>query len=302
MVGRDGRLQSDGMTQNDEALERDFQDDSGKLGMELRAVAKHAPLPDMPPIGTEPLAIVSDIHANLEAFTAVLADIDARGIKRMVCLGDVVGYGPNPLECIDLVMERCIFSLMGNHDFAIFFEPYNFNTAAENAAYWTRAQFESDPDAERRNKRWRYLGSMLTRAANERFVAFHGSPRRPINEYVFPDDIYTNPQKMASIFDRITHLCFVGHTHVPGVFVADPDFYSPDELNNEFDFANTRAMINVGSVGQPRDRNPAASYAILQPEKVEFVRVAYDVQTTVDKVKAIDALDNFLGLRLLDGR
>src|ERR1035437_4991751 len=86
---------------------------------------------------TAPMAIISDIHANLEALTAVLDDIKRRGIKRIICLGDVVGYGPNPLECIDTVIEMCEFSLMGNHDFAIFFEPYNFNTAAENAAFWT---------------------------------------------------------------------------------------------------------------------------------------------------------------------
>jgi diadenosine tetraphosphatase ApaH/serine/threonine PP2A family protein phosphatase len=86
------------------------------------------------------------------------------------------------------------------------------------------------------------------------------------------------------------------------VFVTDPDFYSPDELGGAFDITESRAMINVGSVGQPRDRNPAASYVLLHSKKIEFVRVTYDVQTTVDKVKAIDALDNFLGLRLLDGR
>ncbi len=252
--------------------------------------------------GDGPLAIISDIHANLEALTEVLAEIDRQGIKKIVCLGDVVGYGPNPLECIDLVMTRCEFSLMGNHDFAIFFEPYNFNQAAENAAYWTRTQFENDTDRERRNKRWRYLGTMPTRMNNHRFVCFHGSPRRPINEYVFPDDIYTAPQKMAAIFDRFERLCFVGHTHVPGVFVPDPDFYAPEEVNNRYTISSERAMINVGSVGQPRDRNPKASFAILHDDSVEFVRVAYDVQATVDKVRAIDALDNFLGARLLDGR
>ena len=99
--------------------------------------------------------------------------------------------------------------------------------------------------------------------ANDRFVCFHGSPRRPINEYVFPDDIYTAPQKMAAIFDRFERLCFVGHTHVPGVFVPDPDFYSPEELNNRFTVTDERAMVNVGSVGQPRDRNPNASFVIL---------------------------------------
>jgi len=261
------------------------------------------------PLGIGPIAIISDIHANLEALTAVLSDIKRRGINRIICLGDVVGYGPNPLECIDTIIEKCEFSLMGNHDFAIFFEPYNFNTAAENAAFWTRAQFENDPDLERRNKRWKYLGSMPTRMSNDRFVCFHGSPRRPINEYVFPDDIYTAPQKMAAIFDRFEHLCFVGHTHVPGVFVADPDFYSPEEISNRYKVTGDRALINVGSVGQPRDRNPNASFVILHDGEegdgggvVEFIRTPYDVQSTVEKVKAIDALDNFLGIRLLDGR
>lgn len=250
----------------------------------------------------EPIAILSDIHANIEALSAVLHVIDSREIRKIICLGDVVGYGPNPLQCIDLVIERCEFSLMGNHDFAIFFEPCNFNTAAENAAYWTRQQFENDPDLERRNRRWKYLGNMQPRVTNARFCCFHGSPRRPINEYVFPDDIYTAPQKMASIFDRVPHLCFVGHTHVPGVFVPDPDFYSPDELGGKFQLTKERAMVNVGSVGQPRDRNPNASFAILHANHVEFVRVAYDVQTTMDKVKAIPDLDNFLGTRLMDGR
>jgi len=249
-----------------------------------------------------PLAIISDIHANLEALTAVLADIDGRGIKRIICLGDIVGYGPNPLECMDAVMKRCEFSLMGNHDFAIFFEPANFNPAAENASFWTRGQFDGDTNLERRNQRWRYLGCMPTRMANDRFVCFHGSPRKPVNEYVFAADIYSAPTKMAAIFDRIPHLCFVGHTHVPGVFVPDPDFYAPEELDNLYRITDERAMINVGSVGQPRDRNPNASYVILTEETVEFVRIPYDVETTVGKIKTIDALDNFLGTRLIDGR
>jgi diadenosine tetraphosphatase ApaH/serine/threonine PP2A family protein phosphatase len=319
-------------TSNDPSLE-DIQPHVFKP--QERLVAHPLPIQSRVPASPGPLAIISDIHANFEALTAVLAEIDRRGVKRIICLGDVVGYGPNPLECIDTVIERCEFSLMGNHDFAIFFEPYNFNTAAENAAFWTRTQFENDLDINRRNRRWKYLGSMPTRMSNERFVCFHGSPRRPINEYVFPDDIYSAPQKMQAIFDRFERLCFVGHTHVPGVFVPDPDFYSPEELNNRFTVTDERAMINVGSVGQPRDRNPKASFVILHDggvsesandpgsagdlddgdgglglgamaadgkPYVEFVRVPYDVETTVEKVKAIDALDNFLGARLLDGR
>src|SRR5438477_12976435 len=82
-------------------------------------------------------AIVSDIHANLEAFTAVLGEIDRRGIQHIICLGDTVGYGPNPMECLDLVINRCRASLMSNHDFAVLYEPYNFNSGAESASFWT---------------------------------------------------------------------------------------------------------------------------------------------------------------------
>jgi len=279
----------------------DIQPHAFSPGVARGVVTAPAAKPHFEP-GAGPLAIISDIHANLEALTAVLADIDARGVKRIICLGDVVGYGPNPLECMDIVMQRCEFSLMGNHDFAIFYEPANFNQPAENASFWTRAQFDGDPNTDRRNTRWRYLGSMPTRMANDRFVCFHGSPRKPVNEYVFAADIYSAPAKMAAIFDRIPHLCFVGHTHVPGVFVPDPDFYAPEELDNRYRITEERAMINVGSVGQPRDRNPNASYVLLTEEAVEFMRVAYDVPTTVAKIKAIDALDNFLGIRLIDGR
>ncbi|HTV48690.1 MAG TPA: metallophosphoesterase family protein [Phycisphaerae bacterium] len=249
----------------------------------------------------EPLAIISDIHGNYEALSEVMNEIRKRNIKNICCLGDVIGYGPNPRECLDTVIENCQFTIMGNHDFAIFFEPFNFNTAAENAAYWTRNQFETDPDRARRNRRWRYLGNMQTRAVNKRFLAVHGSPRRPINEYIFPDDIYSATQKISMIFDRITHLCFVGHTHVPGVFVVQPDFYSPDDLKYRYDITEEKAIINVGSVGQPRDHDPRASFAILHSDHVEFVRIAYDVNTTVEKVRSIDALDNFLGQRLLEG-
>lgn len=248
------------------------------------------------------IALVSDIHGNLEAFTAVLAEIDRRGIPEIVCLGDTVGYGPNPMECLDLVINRCKASLMGNHDFAVLYEPFNFNSGAEQACFWTRQAFENDPDPERRAQRWKHLGNLPVRLKTPQFIANHASPRRPVNEYIFPDDIYTNPGKFVSIFERFDKLCFVGHTHVPGVFLEGPDFYSPDELDYKYELTDEKAVINVGSVGQPRDRDPRSSFAILTDTHVEFVRVPYDIQTTVKKVEAIPDLDNFLGTRLLDGR
>ena len=92
------------------------------------------------------LAIISDIHSNTEALEAVLADIDARGIKHVVCLGDVIGYGPNPRHCVDLVAQRTRATLLGNHDFAVLYEPSNFNMGAEAACFWTRQQLDTEPD------------------------------------------------------------------------------------------------------------------------------------------------------------
>jgi diadenosine tetraphosphatase ApaH/serine/threonine PP2A family protein phosphatase len=248
------------------------------------------------------VAIVSDIHANLEALTAVMTEIDRRGITDIVCLGDIVGYGPNPMECLDTIRTRSTAAIMGNHDFAVFYEPYNFNSGAETACYWTRQRFETDPDHQRGADRWKFLGNLPVRVKRNEFLAVHASPRRPINEYIFPDDIYTNPGKFVALFERFDRLCFVGHTHVPGVFLEGPDFYSPDELDGRFELTDEKAIINVGSVGQPRDRDPRSSFVVLTDTHVEFVRMPYDVQTTVKKVHAIAELDDFLGDRLLDGR
>lgn len=247
-------------------------------------------------------AIISDIHGNLEALSAVMADIDRRNIQHILCLGDVVGYGPNPIECLDLVQTRCRACLMGNHDFAVVYEPFNFNPGAEQACFWTRQRFESDTDTQRKATRWRFLVNMPVRVRTNEFLAVHASPRRPVNEYIFPDDIYTNPSKFVSIFDRFDRLCFVGHSHVPGVFLEGPDFFSPDELDYRYEVTDEKAIINVGSVGQPRDRDPRASYVVVNDSLIEFVRLEYDVDAVVRKVEAIPDLDNFLGARLLDGR
>ena len=131
----------------------------------------------------------------------------------------------------------------------------------------------------------------------------HASPRRPVTEYIFPDDIYTNTGKLAAIFERVDHLCFVGHTHVPGVFLDDPDFYSVDELDYVYTISDQeRAIVNVGSVGQPRDQDPRSSYAVVNEEKIEFVRLEYPIEETVKQVYDNPYLDNFEGDRLKAGR
>jgi len=257
----------------------------------------------------DPIAVISDVHGNLTALTAVLDDIDSRGVKQIVCLGDVVGYGPEPAKCLDLVLERCRVTLMGNHDFAVLYEPSNFNIGAEMACYWTRRVLEGEPDKAVRDRRWGFLVGLPVRQvlpAEECLVGevslAHGSPRRPVNEYVFPDDIYNSPSKLHGLFERFGGLCLVGHTHVPGVFLSTPDFYSPEELGDVYEVDSHQAMINVGSVGQPRDRDPRAGYVLLEEGMVRFVRVEYDVEATVSLVHGIVELDDYLGNRLREGR
>jgi len=259
-------------------------------------------------------AVTSDIHSNLEALTTVLADIERRGIKTIYCLGDVIGYGANPKECLDLIIEKTKWCVLGNHDYATLYEPTNFNYGAEQASFWTRFVLETDHDNEPpevNERRWSFLGELPMRrtlktklgscAAVIDFV--HASPRRPINEYIFPDDVYTNPAKVRLLFERVKHICFVGHTHMPGVFLDEPDFYLPDELNNVYPIIDDeKAIINIGSVGQPRDKDNRASYVYVDENEVHFVRVEYDFETTIKKIKAIEQLDNFHAERLQEGR
>ncbi len=256
------------------------------------------------------LAIISDIHSNTEALRAVLEDISGRGVRQTVCLGDVVGYGPEPRPCVDLVAEAADVTLMGNHDYAVMFEPNQFNMSAETASFWTRADLDSEEDPTLRNARWDFLGRLPVKHACSgeplgmgELMFVHGSPRRPINEYIFPDDVYNAPNKVQNALERVGHMCFVGHTHVPGVFIDPPDFYSPDELEDVFEVNPERkAIVNVGSVGQPRDRDCRASYVLVEPGLVRFVRVPYAVEDTVKKVQAVGELDSYLGQRLLEGR
>jgi predicted phosphodiesterase len=259
-------------------------------------------------------AVLSDIHSNLEALTSVLADIENRGIKTIYCLGDVIGYGANPKECLDLIIEKTKWCVLGNHDYATLYEPTNFNYGAEQASFWTRFVLETgqqNNSPEAHDRRWNFLGELPMRrtmkaklGTNSALIDFvHASPRRPINEYIFPDDVYTNPAKVRLLFERVKHICFVGHTHMPGVFLDEPDFYLPDELGNVYPIIDDeKAIINIGSVGQPRDKDRRASYAYVEENEVHFVRVEYDFETTMKKIKSVEQLDDFHAERLREGR
>ena len=244
-------------------------------------------------------ALISDIHGNLEALESVLADIAEQEIDEIYCLGDIVGYGPNPCECIDRV-RSCQVCLLGNHDQGALFDPEGFNAGAERAIFWTRKMIETG-DRDAPQSRWEFLGELPRMRREENLLFVHGSARKPLNEYVFPEDIY-NQRKMERIFALVERNCFQGHTHIPGIFTEDLNFLAPEEIDFEYKLGNQKHLINVGSVGQPRNGVPESSYVILDGDVVRFRRVEYDVEKTAEKIYAIAELDNFLGDRLRDGR
>ena len=246
-------------------------------------------------------AIISDIHSNLEAFQAVVKDIESQGITEIYCLGDVVGYGPNPRECVDLVMQ-CKLVLLGNHDQGAMFDPEGFNPSAERAIFWTRQQLETaDGNRQLKEKRWEFLAERPRQHRDNSNLFVHGSARNPLNEYVFPEDIY-NQRKMERIFALVDKYCFQGHTHVPGIFTENLQFHSPEDVDYTYVLDGKKTLCNVGAVGQPRDGDWRACYVLLDDETIRYRRVEYDVETTIKKIYAIPDLENFLGDRLREGR
>jgi len=248
-------------------------------------------------------AIISDIHANLEALTAVLADIERHGASRIICLGDIVGYGPDPKQCLDLA-KRFDVCILGNHEEALLvsLQQAVFNVKARNSIDWTRAQLDMfSDDREANGPRWDFLGSLAESYESADMLFVHGAPTDPISEYVYPRDIQA-PDKLGPIFDLIPHVCFVGHTHVPGVWTDDMVYLTVHEMNYWYRFTRKKTIVNVGSVGQPRDGDRRACYALLDSESVRFRKVPYDVEKTVNKIYAIKELDPFLAERLLTGR
>ncbi|ADB18944.1 metallophosphoesterase [Pirellula staleyi DSM 6068] len=247
-------------------------------------------------------ALISDIHANWEALKVVLDDIRAHGIKEIFCLGDIVGYGPNPCQCLDEIIAKSKITILGNHDQATLFDPDGFNPVALRAVYWTRQQLEEGPGTPAvRNRRWDFLGELHRTHTEGDYLFVHGSPREPTNEYIFPEDIY-NQRKMDAQFGRIQKYCFQGHTHLPGIFTSDYRFVPPEDCNYTYRLPDEKTLVNVGSVGQPRDGDNRACYTILEDGVVTFRRLDYPVEETRRKIYEIPELDNMLGDRLLAGR
>ena len=238
--------------------------------------------------------VVSDIHSNLEALESVIGDASRNGgFDEVWALGDLVGYGPDPSACIELLRQHDARCVAGNHDLAISGRMGLewFNEYAAEAARWTIGQL-GKTEAE-------YLGGLPLRMEMYGFTAVHGSPRDPVWEYV------VNSATALAVFeDTGTPRCLVGHSHVPFVCRLEggaPAFrlatISPVELREG------RAIVNPGSVGQPRDGDPRASYAVYDSdtESVTHYRVEYDIPATQRKMRE-RGLPEYLAERLAYGR
>ncbi len=217
--------------------------------------------------------VISDIHANLAAFEAVLAD--AKGEWDQIwCLGDIIGYGPNPNECVALLREHDHVSLSGNHDWAVLgkLDISAFNRVARIAVTWTKQHLTLESVA--------YLNGLPAQREMPLFTLAHASPRQPVWEYVL------DAETAAVNFDYFkTPYCLVGHTHVPIIYEANRKlevFPSLPDYDNPTQLTSARRIINPGSVGQPRDANPDASYALLDTESLiwQYKRTPYPVEKT----------------------
>jgi predicted phosphodiesterase len=239
------------------------------------------------------VAVLSDIHSNLAALQAVWDDLPQ--VDEVWVLGDIVGYGPQPNEVIRALQEMGARSVLGNHDGAAIgtVDPKYFNSDAAEAIRWTAEVI--DPNARA------YLGSLPERRREGELTAVHGSPRDPVWEYIM------TPGVAAANLDAFeTRMCLFGHTHIPIVFCAEGDRrvdVIPPDLDGPIRIDAARSLLNPGSVGQPRDGNPAASYMLLDLESAtaEFRRVAYDIERT-QRLMQQEGLPPRLALRLAYGR
>ena len=234
------------------------------------------------------IAVISDIHANMPALEAVLAAIESERVDSIICGGDLVGYNAEPRQVVERIRALNIPCVMGNHDAAVagLTDPELFNAPARAAVEWTMRQLDDDA--------LEYLRGLPYVTRIESFTLVHGTLHNPEQwGYIF--NAYEAEEHFGHQRDT---LCFIGHSHIPGVFIAG-DMITLSRGSRVRIQAGQRYVVNVGSVGQPRDNNPAASYVVydMVENVIHFRRAPYDVRATQQKI--LDAgLPNVLAMRL----
>ncbi len=257
-------------------------------------------------------AILSDLHGNLQALTVALEDARQRGARRFICLGDVVGYGARPQEClasvIDLVggkdgLEPGI-CLLGNHEYALLNSAEDFNPNARAAIDWTRDSIGRGIERDQAYQYWDFLAELEPLVREEHVMYAHGSPRDPVREYMLPRDIRDRVKMQANFDCMDAKVCFVGHSHVPAIYYEDGRFYRPKDTEGPYDLGDldeSRAIVNVGSVGQPRDGDNRLSYVLFDGGNLTFVRLAYDIEAAQEDIRKVPELPPYLADRLAIG-
>jgi predicted phosphodiesterase len=238
------------------------------------------------------IALLSDVHGNLPAFEAVLGDVEDESAEEVWCLGDLVGYGASPDECVQLARDRCDLSLAGNHDLVVTGEiPISdFSSSAAAAARWTQETISEDTMA--------YLRALSPADPDREPALYHASPRDPVWEYVLSWEA-----ALAAIRDSDFEITIVGHSHVPLAIADDPEQpggHAPG--GTDVHLAGGRWLLNPGSVGQPRDGDPAAAWLLLDLDarRASFLRVPYDVERTQSEIRDV-GLPDALAERLAHG-
>ena len=265
-------------------------------------------------------AIISDLHGNIPALEVALADARARGARRYVCLGDVVGYGARPRQCLDIVMKLCVddarereqhggdaleggLCLLGNHEQALMYHAEDFNPKARAAIEWTREELGRDPA--RADDYWDFLGDLEGLRRDEVAMFAHGSPRDPVREYMLPRDARDSAKLRANFNCMNRGVCFVGHSHVPAIYYVDGRLFRPQGTDGPYDLgdpAESPCIVNVGSVGQPRDGDPRLSYVLFDGSRVTFVRLEYPIEEAAAEIRSVPDLPDFLADRLAVGK
>jgi len=233
-------------------------------------------------------ALISDIHGNLTALETALKYIQSTQVDKIYCLGDIVGYGPRPNECVQLVREQCDCTLMGNHDYAAIGlqDITNFNSYARYSMEWTRENLTDESKS--------FLKKLPFSFHGDDFILVHASPKSPSYwNYVLHESQSSDQLQAFKQF-----VCFIGHTHIPVIFSSDKRYSDNSLMLNP----DEKYIVNVGSVGQPRDHNPKSCLVIYDTEKhsVEYIRLAYNIKKTQDEIRSA-GLPDYLADRLTKG-
>lgn len=237
------------------------------------------------------LIIISDIHANLEALEATFRRIDEINPDKILCLGDIIGYGPNPNECVKIVKNKVDISLSGNHEYGVLgrTDLQSFNENARIACEWTKKVLSDENLA--------YIKNLPVSVVDEDILLVHSTPINPERW----DYIFTARDALYQFMEFSEPLCLVGHTHVPVCFGERGTCVFTDG-GLLFLKEGTKYIINFGSVGQPRDYDPRASFGVIDTEerKIQLIRVAYDIEKVQRKIIE-NGLPLFLAERLGTG-